>query len=218
VVDPKNPGAVMEFNKVNKITGELLSEIFSKITPQYDKFPKDRHMFGSAITPNGLVNEYETILQDCSKLYLIKGSPGTGKSTLIETIFKTAQRYGLDTEVFHCAFDPRKLDALYIPHLQIGVLNVSPPIKFDASKIDSNPKIIDLDQHVNLKIMSTYETEIKNADKRFWASIHRAVDYINKAKKLHDDMEKYYIPAMDFEAINARREETLQRILNYANK
>jgi len=36
------------------------------------------------------------------------------------------------------------------------------------------------------------------------------------AKREHDEMEKYYVPYMDFEAINARREQTLARILNLA--
>jgi|GEM_PF-5129119 len=46
--------------------------------------------------------------------------------------------------------------------------------------------------------------------------MEQAVTFISRAKKMHDEMEKYYVSFMDFEAINARRGKTLQRIIGLA--
>ncbi len=203
----------MQYNKVNEVTQKLLDEIFLNVKPQYKKQPKERHLFGSAITPNGLVNEYESIFQDCNKLYIIKGNPGCGKSYMIETLFMTSRRFGLDTEIYHCALDPIKLDAIYIPQTHIAVLNLSPPTKLNTNKIDRNPKIIDLNNYINKKTLSNYQIEIRSSETRFWNSLDRGVRYIKEAKKTHDELEEYYVLAMDFNSVNDLKEKTLQRIL-----
>jgi hypothetical protein len=43
----------------------------------------------------------------------------------------------------------------------------------------------------------------------------KAVSTISKAKALHDRLETYYVPNMDFEAIQRCRESVLARVLEY---
>jgi Cdc6-like AAA superfamily ATPase len=203
----------MQYNKINEITQNLLNEIFLNVKPQYKRQPDERHLFGSAITPNGIVNEYDSIFQDCNKLYVIKGYPGSGKSYIIESIFKTSIRFGYDTEIYHCAFDPLKLDAIYIPKTHIAVLSISPPIRINTNIIDKNSMIINLNNFINSKIMSEYQVEIRSSETRFWSSLDRGIRYLKEAKKIHDELEEYYISSMDFNSINDLKEKTLQRIL-----
>ncbi|OQA06155.1 MAG: hypothetical protein BWY65_02261 [Firmicutes bacterium ADurb.Bin373] len=47
--------------------------------------------------------------------------------------------------------------------------------------------------------------------------MEQAVAFIGRAKRVHDEVERYYIPFMDFEAINTRREITLKKILAMAD-
>jgi hypothetical protein len=39
------------------------------------------------------------------------------------------------------------------------------------------------------------------------------VSFISRAKILHDKLEEYYVPNMDFGAVNKRKEEIMQEIL-----
>ncbi|MEG3071573.1 MAG: hypothetical protein RQM92_12745 [Candidatus Syntrophopropionicum ammoniitolerans] len=48
--------------------------------------------------------------------------------------------------------------------------------------------------------------------------MEQAIAFIGRAKRVHDEMEGYYVPFMDFEAINARREKTLSKILALADE
>ena len=70
----------------------------------------------------------------------------------------------------------------------------------------------------NSEILDEYKKEIASCKERFWAAFKRAVHYIGEAKRVHDEVEGYYIPNMDFPAINAKRDEVLEKILSYAER
>ncbi|WP_366922668.1 PRK06851 family protein [Metallumcola ferriviriculae] len=210
----------MEFNQVNKLANELLTEIFAQQQADYGYRPKVRKMFGSAITPNGLVNTFDTLLQDICDLYILQGEPGSGKSAVIERVAASANARGLDMELYYCPFDPNKLDCIIIPKLKKAVINGSNPTKFDPGQLPAldTVRFINLDRCSNPEILNLYAAEISQTEVRFDRALNRAISYINKAKAAHDEMEEYYIPAMDFEAIETRRRETVKRIKNYLSE
>lgn len=209
----------MHWHQVNEQTTSISNGIFQNVIPQFQTPAKARHLFASAISPEGPSHYYETILQDVENLYLIKGDPGTGKSTLLQKIATLANQLGLDTEVYNQPFDPSKLDMVLIPTLKTAVLSNSEPIEFKPDNL-TNLKLIkeiNLDECINQNLLSKYTKEIAETKVRFWSSFNRAVKYLSRAKALHDDLETLYIPAMDFQAINSKRDETLQRVLAWAN-
>lgn len=208
----------MTWPKVNEIANSILTNIFQNITPQYQQAVRERHLFGSAISPQGPVHYYETILQDVENLYLLKGEPGTGKSTILKKAVDQASLLGLDTEVFNQPFDPGLYDVVVIPSRKTALLVNTEPLHFDPSVLPSLKftKEYNLDDCINQEILQKYLKEVADAKVRFWRSFNRAVEYVGQAKAVHDEMENYYIPAMDFDAINAKRDETMNRVLAWA--
>ena len=85
------------------------------------KPPKQTYFFLGANSDNGFYSLYD---QFCSApsdtLHIIKGGPGTGKSTLMKRIGKAAEDHGLDVEYILCSGDPNSLDGVYIPALCMG--------------------------------------------------------------------------------------------------
>jgi len=210
----------LDLSEVRRTSNEIAEEIFTNVNPQYDKPPKVRRLFATAITPEGPCNYLATILQDMDKLYILKGDPGTGVHQIISRIADLATKNGLDTEIYHCTLDPDKIDSVTIPQLKLGIINGSEPLKFDLSLVNNLSVItsIDLNRFFNPELVHDYQEDLIAAKNRFWSGFNRAVKFINRAKAAHDLMETYYIPSMDFDAINAKREEILQRILNYAEE
>lgn len=210
----------MDVSKVRKSINEISAEIFTQVIPQYDKMPRVRKLFATAITPTGPINHLDTILQGTEKLYILKGDPGSGVCDLISTVSSTATSNGLDTEVYHCSLNPDRLDSVIIPELKVAVINGSEPLDFNPNSINSLTiiKNIDLNQFVKNNVLNIYKEEMLSAKDRFWSGFNRAVQFINRAKTTHDEMENYYIPNMDFDAINVKRAEILQRILHYAEE
>ncbi|MGI6227605.1 MAG: PRK06851 family protein, partial [Peptococcales bacterium] len=206
----------MDFAPVNKITRYVVKEVFSEVEPDFSRVAKARHLFGSAITPQGAVNKLESILVDVKDVYVLRGEPGVGKSTFIEKMFARAEEMGIDTEVYHCPLDPEKLDFLVIPKLKVAFINGTEPLKIDLRRFNTTE--IDFDQFLDPDILDFYEKEIDSCKERFWDAYNRAIYYISQAKKGHDELEEYYIPNMNFTAINKKRDEVLQRILDYAEE
>jgi len=206
----------MDFAPINKITRYVAKEVFSDVEPKFSKVARARHLFGSAITPQGPANNLDSILIDVETVYELKGEPGSGKSTFMEKMLARAQEMGIDTEVYHCPLDPDRLDFLVIPALEVAFINGTEPLKVDLTNFKTAE--IDFDQFLDPDIVENYKDEIVSCKERFWKAYNRAVFYISEAKRVHDEMEEYYIPNMDFTAINAKRDEILERILGYAKE
>ena len=61
------------------------------------------------------------------KAYIIKGGPGTGKSSLMRRIARTAVERGLRTEICRCSSDPQSLDAVIFPDIKKVILDGTAP-------------------------------------------------------------------------------------------
>lgn len=194
--------------------GRLLVEEIFAAGPQ-DRAPRARHLFASAITPDGPVNHFPTIFDDLPKRYVITGAPGTGKSTLVRKIFTAALAQGYDVEAFHCSLEPDRLEHLIIPALGVAVVTSIPIHRYAPRFCDH---VIDTANFVDARALAPFAHDLEEASERFREALRRAVSFIRRAKETHDEMETYYVPHMDFAAIDARREEVRQRLLNYARE
>ncbi|MEW6172632.1 MAG: PRK06851 family protein [Bacillota bacterium] len=207
----------MDFAGVNRLLCETARHVFKGAPVRHDKMAKTRRLFASAISPDGVVHHLETLLQDVQRIFLIRGAPGSGRSTFIARLTETANIRGIDTEVFHCAFEPRDIDFLLIPALKTAVLKEVAEVGFSAPEgLDCH--VISLDGFSNPVIHATYGEEIAYARRRFSEALARGIQYIREAKLMHDYLEGFYIPAMDFGAIEQKRKDVLARILKYAEE
>jgi len=209
-----------DWAQVNKIAFEVLCELEGRCTPQFQAYPKSRHLFASAITPKGPVTNFPSILQGTTKLYSIQGLPGSGKSTFIQRIAQWASARGLETEVYHRPLSPSKLDGVVIPSLKTAIVNTGLPFTFSPMAVNGLVDVvaIDLNDYLGQDTLQTYASEIDGATTRFRTAFNRGSDCIAKAKAEHDRLETFYIPAMDFAAINKKGDELLERILGYAKE
>lgn len=208
------------FGAVNNLTKEILQKTFVNTSEDYSATPQNRHLFASAITPQGPQTHFPSILQGIKTVVSLEGVPGSGKSTLINSIYQAAQQRGLYCEVYHRPIEPKKLDGVVIPALKSAVVNFGLPFAFSPSEIPGAKEVIsyDLSNYLDCQIYNKYAVEVDAATARCRSAFNRGAQYISLAKAEHDVMEEYYIPAMDFEAINARRDEIIKRIEQYAEE
>ncbi len=202
------------FHAINKITNEMISDIFKDVDPNYINAKAPRELFAGAITPSGFVNEWANILADCKDAYLLKGEPGTGKSSTIERIIMQAKAFGIETEVYRCPFDPQKYEGVYLPKLKIAVVS----LQNSSFTVKSNTNIntINFNNHLELKTINKYSDSLSEVKEGFTNAIIRAIKYIANAKLEHDKLEGYYIPSMIFSEIDIIRDEVLEEILDFA--
>jgi len=204
------------FNKslCNSIVRSLIKDIFAGIPPHFDKDAYERHLFGSAITPGGLVNYADTLIHPEMKVYTLSGQPGSGVKDTIARLAQAAFEWGFDTEQFHCPFEPDKLDMIIIPAINVAVMNISAPFGYVLSK-DVEARIVrntDLDTCVDQNKLEKHSESVMDSDMRVKSLIDKAVKRLSKAKSVHDDIEGYYINAMNFDMVDRIGEKVLRKM------
>jgi hypothetical protein len=172
---------------------------------------KQRNLFASAITPGGFKNYLETVLVT-EKVFVIKGVPGTGTEKLLEKVRTAAVERGYFVESYYCALIPSKLEHLVIPEIGVSFTTAN---RYHNASVNAYITV-DLNEYLDKTVLEKYAESLEYNESEFTALKNKDVETIGKAKLLHDQMEKYYIPNMDFDAVQRCREATLSRILSYA--
>mgnify|MGYP000884157304 CR=1 FL=1 len=203
------PG-VMDWCAVHRETLEILGDVFSS-SSHSGRQSVQRHLFATAITPGGPQSHLDSIVCGIRKRYVISGEPGTGKTTILRQVADRAALLGLSTEVFHCALEPAKIDHVVIPALGTAVINGSVPHTYTPEKDDI---VISTERFLNRHKLAAFKKETADAWQRYEDAFAAAITFIARAKQNHDLLESYYIPNMDFDAINDLKEQTIQKILS----
>lgn len=195
-------------NKYNRTIAKIVQEI---VIQGNIKEGKERHLFGSAITPAGPVNYLENLTQGIKNRYMIKGNPGTGKAGVISSVCRETAKYGYFILYLHCPLRPQKLDAAIIPELDTALIVASSPHYLTAT--DPNDQVINLTGCLDLNYIKKYNGEIIDTEKIYEDLMKRVYYYLKDAKKIHDELEEYYIEAMDFDGVEQTRRELMKIIL-----
>mgnify|MGYP001150233811 CR=1 FL=1 len=90
--------------------------------------PNTQYFLGGN-TPSGFYSLYHQLSDPARMraLYIIKGGPGSGKSTLMRRVERHVQAAGLETEQVLCSGDPDSLDAVMIPGLGAALVDGTAP-------------------------------------------------------------------------------------------
>ncbi len=197
----------MDFDKANLKTSELIKQILGN-KPVHSS-GSVRHLFGSAITPEGPVNFFENITEDIEQRFIIKGRPGTGKSTMARRVAEAIRQRGFDLLYLHCSFDPDSIDGVIVPETGIALLDGTSPHIMEATR--DGDQIIDMFTCVKQEVIK--KREIENTEKEFKATMDKAFQHLKKAKLTHDQLEEFYVTAMDFDQVEAKRMEIMKEIV-----
>ena len=94
---------------------------------------KQTKYFLAANSCDGFISYFDTCYDpnDGWKAYVIKGGPGTGKSSFMKKIAKRAEEEGYEVHRCPCSSDPDSLDAVVIPRLKVSILDGTAPHVID---------------------------------------------------------------------------------------
>lgn len=194
--------------RVNIVIAEWIDEMFDLRRPA-SKVGSQRCLFASAITPEGLKN-YLDGLMTADNIYMVKGSPWAGTQKVLECVKENALIRGYKVESYYCAFNPTKLEHLVLPQLNMALTTINEYHTTDACTL----RQIDFVEMLDQGIAAKNESEIEYNRSVFDDLLKKAIELMHHAKVLHDELEAYYIPAMDFLAVQDKREMIMERILD----
>lgn len=100
--------------------------------------------FLGAMTTNGFSTEFgKTIADDGMFTYILKGGPGTGKSSIMKKIANHFEN-SCHCERYYCSSDPSSLDAVVLRDIGAAIVDGTAPHVFDPLVPGVDQKIVDL--------------------------------------------------------------------------
>ncbi|MGE5506889.1 MAG: hypothetical protein ACM3RP_00135, partial [Chitinophagales bacterium] len=201
-------GAV-DFAGLNRVAEALSAELLAG-RPSLARLGRERHLFASAITYEGLKHHFDSLFRVVPHRVIVVGPPGTGKTTFVQRLADLAVFKGYDVWVFHDALDPSRLDHLILPGLGIAVINGAEPHPYPAREGD---RVVDTEEFLQSLRLLPFKGELETARAFYDEAMTTAIDHLHRAKEVHDELERHYVPHMDFRAIERRQSELLEHIL-----
>ena len=159
--------------------------------------------FLGANTPGGFYSLFDELYapREGWRLWIIKGGPGTGKSTLLKKIAAEAETRGLYCERIFCSSDPASLDGVIIPSLKISAADGTAPHVLEPKYPGVSETIVDLGRfRDDAKLRKNAAEIIRLTDENKEAHALSA-RYLNAAGAAGQDLMQIVSDALDTEKL-----------------
>ena len=158
--------------------------------------------FAAMNTADGFKSFFPEIFGSLSRLFIIKGGPGTGKSRLMREFSARAKEKGYASEEFLCSSDPTSLDGVIVPELSIGMIDGTAPHTYDPSIPGAKENLVDLGQFWDsgaLKESVSEIGEINQSKSRLYGSVY---SYMNAVRGYDKTISEMVGQALDPEKLD----------------
>ena len=164
---------------------------------------KVRRMFPGGNTSQGFVSFHDNIIgPNRNMLYILKGMPGGGKSSLMKKIGIRATEEDFTVEYHHCPSDPNSIDGIVINELKIGIVDGTFPHIVDPIYPGLTDKLIDLGQFIDSEKLKGSREEIIQAKVNNKIAYRKAFAYFKSAKIIYEEIAQNNKSGADFTKIN----------------
>ncbi|MGI6084814.1 MAG: ATPase [Acetivibrionales bacterium] len=158
-----------------------------------------RHMYPGGNTPLGFFSYYKYIIDynTANRIFILKGGPGTGKSTIMKKIGLDLAKQGYDVEFMHCSSDNNSLDGIVIPKLLIAIIDGTAPHIVDPAYPGAVDEIINLGEYWHKEGFVEDREKIFEISRKIKGCFDRAYRYLRAAAELKSDTENIFGYALD---------------------
>lgn len=146
-----------------------------------------REYFLGRTTPDGFKTHITNEIKSGKYYtYILKGGPGTGKSSLMRRI---ANETGLEHELYYCSSDPDSLDAVLFTERNVIIVDGTAPHVVEPQYPGVKEKLIDLGMFWNGKSLLDKADEIVYLNNENGKYHQRARRCLKAAVSLYQDIE-----------------------------
>lgn len=170
-----------------------------------------RKYFLGGNTPKGFFSYYDYLIRqtEARKIYVLKGGPGTGKSTLMKKVALWAEDEGFDVDYIYCSSDPDSLDGLVIPEMKIAMVDGTSPHIVDPKTPGAVDTIVHLGHLWNEKNMRKNKDEILCINGMISEKFTLAYEHLKAAGVLHGTISKLRRRMLNKDRVNSVAEEII---------
>lgn len=164
---------------------------------QNNKNKNDISFYAAANGFTGFKSYFDEIFnyKMLEKLYIIKGGPGTGKSTFMKNIAKIYEDKGLTVDRIFCSSDPKSLDGIIVDK-KVALIDGTAPHEANTKLPGAFDEIINLGENWNSNELKTRKAEIIEISRNKSKNYSSAYKYLSFCKVLSDyivdETSKYF--------------------------
>ena len=127
--------------------------------------------FLGANSKNGFFSLYDSFTDPAvgDFLYVIKGGPGSGKSSFMKRIGAAAEARGEDVEYILCSGDPDSLDAVYLPEKRVAYVDGTAPHVIEPRYPGASARYLDFSGFLDTDALRPVLPEITELNRRYKA-------------------------------------------------
>ena len=161
--------------------------------------------FAAANTYYGFKSNFDEVLErdTLERLLILKGGPGTGKSSLMKAVIKYANHEGIYAEEFLCSSDPSSLDGVVLRDgdKRIAVVDGTAPHVTDPIYPGAFDEIINLGDGFDISYLKGYGEKIKELSKDKARFYKEAYEYLSLAGKVREVMDRKMLECIDSDKV-----------------
>ena len=162
-----------------------------------------KRVFPGNNTSLGFYSFYDHIITpDATRIMVIKGGPGVGKSTFMTKIAEAMINDGFDCEFHHCSADNHSLDGIVFPQIGVALIDGTAPHVLDPKNPGCVDEIIHLGDFWDENSIRKNKAQILATNRETGRLFARAYRYLRAAQAVYEDWEEANIDAMDFGRAN----------------
>lgn len=168
---------------------------------------KEQKIFLSAITPKGIVLFGNTVRALAEEIIVIDDSIGSVSSMMTEQLKQKAVDGGYDVISAFCPMNPKgSPEHIIIPECSLAFVRKHCSCQLEGTRTIHAKRFTDGDKLKEFKQRLAFNLKVRDD------LILQAVSALKNAKDIHDKLEGYYVPNMDFGKIKEIQEELLRSI------
>ncbi len=164
----------------------------------------------SAFTNKGIVTYEQTVLTLAKQIVCIKDPFGTVSDAYMKAVRAQAAKQGLSVILCMSALDPRRVEHILLPECGVAILTQSRYQKFERC---TSMQVIRAARFLKPKTLKQAKGKLYHRCRMTDLLIKDALEALRQAKALHDELETYYIAAMDFTKVDVLCEQVTAEIL-----
>ena len=173
-----------------------------------------KRYFGASNSASGFVNYFPQIFCDrtCSRIYVIKGGPGTGKSRFMREVANEAEERGMTVRYYYCSSDADSLDGIIIEEMRIGLVDGTAPHVCEPTLVGAFEQIINLGEFWDEKKLAIERERIAELSQKKSNAYSRAYFLLSAYGGIEKAIESKLLPCINTKKLNSAVKRLLHKL------
>ncbi len=184
-------------------------KLATQLLPKTKHTPKEWVRFIGGVTPKGVIAFKGTVEDFYKNIVVIGDKYGAAANIIMQKLRETALGYSYEIITLKNPFLPSKIiDHILIPELSLAVVR-----EYEYIKWNENYRRIHARRFYDINILREHRPRLTFNRRLTRELLLGAIETLSKAKAVHDELEKYYINAMNFNSLTLFAEKKAEEIL-----